>query len=81
MELLAATPYMSFLDISFAKKVSDEGMSHFKGKTIPLKKVFVNGLTSISAAGLSDLVHSCLESLKIFEAALMDQEGMTGAFC
>ena len=56
-------------------------MLSFKDRTLPLRKVFVNGLTGITAGGLTELINCCKTSLKIFEAALMDQEQMTGAFC
>lgn len=72
---------LSFLDISFATKVTDEGLHHFTGKHRPIIQLFVNGLTSITSVGFTNLIKTCTGSLKILEAAFMDQEHMTGAMC
>ena len=62
---------LSFLDISYAEFVTDEGLSHFKGKNLPITKLFVNGLIGISSVGLGDLISACQENLKVLEASLM----------
>ncbi len=72
---------LTFLDISYAIHVTDAGLHAFHEVTLPISKLFVNGLTSITAAGLSELLNSCKQTLKILEASLMNQEYMTGAFC
>ncbi len=72
MDLIAWSPNLTFLDISFAKQITDEGLTHFKERKLPIKKLFVNGMISISSAGLSDLINTCQSTLKIFEAGLMD---------
>ena len=69
---------LNFLDISYAVEVTDEGMMHFKDKTLPITKLFVNGLTGITGVGLQELINSCKETVKMVEIALMDQEHMTG---
>lgn len=46
-----------------------------------MAKLFVNGLTSITAQGLSELIGCCKDTLKVLEASLMNQEHMTAAFC
>lgn len=56
-------------------------MVHFKERELPIKKLFVNGLTGITAAGLSDVINCCRASLRVYEGAFMDQEGMNGTFC
>ena len=56
-------------------------MAYFKEKLLPISKLFVNGLTSITATGLSDLLNTCRDHLKILEAALMNQDQLTGTFC
>lgn len=81
MDLIAWTPNLTFLDISYAKKLTDDGMHHFKEKVIPIKKLFVNGLTSVSSAGISTLIHACTPTLRILEAALNDQETLNGQVC
>lgn len=63
---------LQFLDISFATNVTDDGMAHFKGKHHPIEKLFVNGMTGITAQGLNDLIATCTHTLKIFEASLMN---------
>ena len=70
---------MTFLDISYATQVTDDGLCNFKGQTLPITKLFVNGLTAITAIGLTDLVASCVDTLKVLEAGLMEQ--LTGQFC
>ena len=72
---------LKFLDISFANQVTDHSLASFKDKQFPIAKLFINGLTGITAAGLSELLNSCLATLKVFEGALMNQEAMTAAFC
>ena len=81
VDLISQASNLNFLDISHAKQVTDEGFLVFKERSIGIKKLFVNGLTGISAAGLSELINACKGSLRILEAALMDQETMTGAIC
>ena len=72
---------LSFLDISFANQVTDHGLNSFKDKNFPITKLFINGLTGVSANGVADLVGTCLHTLKVFEAALMNQESMNSGFC
>lgn len=81
LEMISLTPNLTFLDISFAKHVTDDGLSSFNTRTLPIKKLFVSGLTSITAHGMTSIVTACRGSLRILEAALMDQEGMNGTFC
>ena len=63
---------LSFLDLSYATEVTDQGLAYFKDKSFPITKLIVNGLTGISSLGLSDLITSCKEYLNIFEGGLMD---------
>ena len=69
---IATFENLTFLDISFAKNVTDEGLLHFRDKSLPISKLFVSGLTSISAIGLNDLIGCCKDSLRILEASLMN---------
>jgi hypothetical protein len=63
---------LNFLDISYATEITDEGLSYFKEKVLPIGKLYVNGLTGITAAGLSEIIGTCKETLKVIEATLMD---------
>lgn len=82
MDLLAWTPNLTFLDISHARHLTDEGAHYFKERALPIKKLFVNGLTSLTGSGLADMIQACTATLRIFEGGYMDQEGMVGAvFC
>lgn len=44
---------ISFLDISYCKKITDAGMASFSGLVLPLTGIVVNGVTGISSLGLS----------------------------
>lgn len=81
MDKLAWTPNLSFLDITFASQITDEGMAYFKERKLPVKKLFVTGMTGISANGLSDILNSCRETVRVLDAALLDQESMNSSFC
>ena len=59
IDLWVQATNLTFLDISYAKQVTDDGMACFKDKVLPIKKLFVNGLTGISAVGLTELINSC----------------------
>lgn len=72
MDLLAWTQNLTFLDISYASKVTDDGALYFKERVLPIKKLFVNGLTSLTGNGLSELIQSCTATLRIFEGGFMD---------
>jgi hypothetical protein len=72
MDLVAWTPNLTFLDISYAKTLTDDGLHHFKDRILPIKKLFINGLTGITSTGVIEMLSSCQSSLKILEAALMD---------
>lgn len=60
------------MDISFANQVTDASFHAFHEKVYPITKLFVNGLTSITSAGLHELIMSCRSTLKILEASLMN---------
>lgn len=73
-------PKLNFLDISFAKKVSDAGLVHFAAKTLPITTLIVNGCNGITHAGLTAILGSCSATLIDLEAAFLDQEGLKGEF-
>jgi hypothetical protein len=78
---LSEIQHLNFLDISFAKQITDDGLQFFKNKQLPIRKLFINGLERATNAGLIDIILSCRPHLKILEAGFMDQESVTGAFC
>lgn len=43
---------LEFLDISYSKLVTDEGLAHFSGKTLPITHLCLNGLSLVTGAGL-----------------------------
>lgn len=50
---------VTFLDISFASQVTDHSLASFKDKEHPITKLFINGLTGVSAVGVTDLINCC----------------------
>ena len=70
-----------FLDISYAKNVTDEGIKHFEGKTFPhFNSLYINGVTGISGVGLNQWLRSFTLSLIDLEAACCDQIEMKADF-
>lgn len=65
---------LEFLDISYAKLVTDEGLKAFEGKKFPITHLCLNGMTSVTGLGLSYPINACKDTLEIYEGALMDQE-------
>ncbi len=62
-----------FLDISYAKDVTDVGIKFFEGKNFPcFNSLMINGVTGISSAGLKSWLTSFTETLIDLEAALCD---------
>mmetsp|Transcript_14781 Transcript_14781/g.14381 ORF Transcript_14781/g.14381 Transcript_14781/m.14381 type:complete len:87 (+) Transcript_14781:1373-1633(+) len=46
-----------------------------------MQELILNGLTGISALGLSDIISTSKGTLRVFEGGLMDQDSMNGSFC
>jgi len=67
---------LTFLDISYCKQVTDDGFTAFEGKTHPITHLVLNSLANVSSNGLQFIVASCTKTLRVFEAALNDQEMM-----
>ena len=65
---------LHFLDISYAKALTDEGLMAFKDKKFPLTHLCVNGLSLVTAAGLQWPVLAGKETLQCYSGAFMDQE-------
>ena len=66
------TNTLNFLDISYCKTITDEGLAHFSDKTYPLDSLIVNGCNGISGPGLKQMLHSFKDTLLDLEAALND---------
>ena len=74
------TTTLNFLDISYCKQVTDEGLVHFSDKTYQLDSLDINGCNGISGPGLKQWLHSFKDTLLDLEAALMDQESFSSVF-
>ena len=74
------TQSLNFLDISYCKEVTDEGLAHFNELTYPMDSLMINGCSGISGAGLKQLLHSFKDTLLDLEAALNDQAIFNGTF-
>ncbi len=66
------TSTLNFLDISFCKQVTDEGLANFNDKVYQLDSLVINGCNGISGPGLKQWLHSFKDNLLDLEAALMD---------
>ena len=71
---------LNFLDISYCKEITDEGLAHFSEKTYPLDSLIINGCNGISGAGLKQMLHSFKDTLLDLEAALNDQPAFNSSF-
>jgi len=74
-----ATEKLEFLDISYAKLVTDAGLKAFEGKKMPVAHLCLNGMTGATGVGLAYPIRACKDTLQIYEGALMDQEELTVA--
>lgn len=63
---------LELLDVSFCKKITDEGLAAFTGKTMPLDSLMINGCNGISGPGVKQFLHSFKDTLLDFEASLND---------
>ena len=71
---------LEFIDVSYAKKITDVGLVHFASRTLPLTTLIVNGCNGITHAGLNAILNSCSKTLLDLEAAFLDQENLKGEF-
>lgn len=63
---------LQFLDISYAKLLTDEGLAAFKDKTFPLTHLCLNGLSLVTGAGLQWPIWAAQHTLVCYQGALMD---------
>jgi hypothetical protein len=68
MKALSQFTDLYFLDISYAKQVTDEGCANFADKTIPIEYLCVNGMDNITSIGLGNLINCCTDNLVELEA-------------
>ena len=80
MRIISNMPNLVFIDISFAKQVTDAGLVHFSDKQLALHTISVSGCTSISSAGLTALLNCCTATLVDLEAQWLDQENFKSDF-
>lgn len=73
MRLISDLKSLTFMDVSFAKRLTDKGLSSFSDKTVALQSIVINDCPGITAAGLIVLINSCQQTLMDFEAANNDQ--------
>ncbi|CDW83748.1 UNKNOWN [Stylonychia lemnae] len=78
---IAGYENLTFLDICHATNVTDHGLLGFRDKILPISQLFISGLISATSVGINDIINCCKETLKILEAALMNQDSLQGAFC
>jgi hypothetical protein len=65
-------PVLEFLDVSYAKLVTDEGLKAFEDKTFKINHLALNGLNAVSSVGLYHPIYASRDTLLIYEGALMD---------
>jgi hypothetical protein len=81
MKMIRDLKNLTFLDISFAKILTDEGLGHFKEKTNwGLQTLIINGCEGITSVGLGFLIQSCSQTLLEYEGSCMDQPEMKNEF-
>jgi hypothetical protein len=71
---------LTFLDISYATKVTDEGLKHFEPHQYELSSLILNNIPGITSAGLSIIIGCCSDYLMELEAALLPQPEVKGDF-
>jgi len=70
-----------FLDISYSKNVTDEGISNFENRHFPkFNSLSINGCTSITSKGLNLWLKSFAGTLLDLECALCDQDDFKADF-
>ena len=68
---------LEFLDISYNKLLSDEGLKTFEKKTYPLTHLIISGLgEQATTVGIGHMIKSAAKTLVHLEMALLRHEGM-----
>lgn len=52
MRLISSLKYLEFLDISYCKRVTDQGLVHYSDKKLPITVLSVSGVNGASSLGL-----------------------------
>jgi hypothetical protein len=69
-------PKISYLNLSYAKMITDEGLNAFEGKEFPIENLILTGLTGVTGKGLYHPIMDCRASIRDYSGGLMDQEEM-----
>lgn len=72
MRFISNLEDLTFLDCSFAKKLTDEGLLHFKDKTRKIQTLCMNGCPEITYVGLNEILKSSSTTLMTVELAIND---------
>lgn len=81
MHKISSLNQLTFLDISYAKQLTDNGLICFKDKqSWGLQTLIINGVSGISSQGLGMLIQSCSPTLQEFEGSCLDQPEMKNDF-
>jgi len=74
IRLISGLKGLTFLDISFCKKVTDQGFIHFQDKKLNIVTLVISGCSRVTNNGINAILSSCTDTLADFEAAYLDGE-------
>lgn len=80
MRLISGLEHLTFLDVSYAKKLTDKGLMNFNEKTVALQSIVMNDCSGITSLGMIALINSCQQTLLDFEVANNDQPDVNNTF-
>lgn len=72
IRLMSGLANLEFLDISYCKQVTDQGLVHFSDKKLPITSLVINGVQSVTSAGVAALLNCCMQTLVDLEAGDLD---------
>lgn len=76
--MIAGQEKLEFFDISYCRKVTDEGLMAFKDKKLELNGIVMNALPGVTSAGVAAVIGCCTDTLLDFEASNLDQDTFKG---
>lgn len=61
MRFISQSKNLTFLDISYSKKLTDQGLMYFDGSenTAKLSSLIMNGCPSVTSAGMTQILSAC----------------------
>lgn len=61
MKFIAESKQLTFLDVSYSKKLTDQGLMHFVGgeNTAKLQSLIMNGCSNVTSAGMIQVLSAC----------------------